>query len=120
LGKALLAYQSDQYIEEYISTTDFKNYTKMTITDPEKLWQEIRTIRERGYAQNLGERYDDIGAVGVPIIQKEHAVDMAVCLTYPQHVIYDKTLIIEDLIQMVQEISSEISKRLVSPDRTAD
>ncbi len=115
LGKALLAYQEDDYIHEYLSKTDFKAYTEDTVTDPRELWEEIQAIREKGYAQNVGERYDGIGAIGVPLNQKDHEVDMAVCLAYPQHMIQNDILRMDDLIQMVKEISYEISTRLAYP-----
>jgi IclR family acetate operon transcriptional repressor len=43
-------------------------YTERTITDPEALRAEIATVRERGYAEAIGEREPDLGAVAVPVL----------------------------------------------------
>ena len=115
LGKVLLAFQDDQYIENYLNKTELKAFTKNTITDPQKIWEEINQIRKTGYAINKGERYEGIGAVSRPVMQKGQATDMAVCLTYPQHMILDETLDLNELIRMVRNITDEISMRLISP-----
>lgn len=111
LGKVLLACQDDQYIEDYFSKTELKAFTKNTVTDPQKLWEEIIHIRETGYALNQGERYDGVGSVSMALIPKNREVDLAVSIAYPQHMINDKTLILEDLIKIVKDISNEISLR---------
>ena len=43
-------------------------YTERTITDPDALRAEIATVRERGYAEAIGEREPDLGAVAVPVL----------------------------------------------------
>ena len=112
MGKVLLACQSNQYIEDYLIKTKLKAFTNNTITDPQKLWEEIFHIRESGYALNQGERYDGVGSVSMPLFQKDREADMAVSIAYPQHMINDKTLILEDLIQIIRNISNEISLRV--------
>ncbi len=116
LGKAMLAYQEDQYIEEYLNKTELKAFTKYTITDPQKLWEEINKIRETGYALNHSERHKGVGSVGVPLVQNKQKGNLAVSLAYPQHMVDDQTLILEDLIDMVKEISIEISSRAAIRD----
>lgn len=111
LGKALLARQEDQYIEDYLNSIELKAFTEKTITDPQLLWEEINNIRKTGYALNHGERYDTVGAISMPLNLKNQKSDMAVCMAYPQHMIHDKTLILEDLVIMIREISDEISRR---------
>lgn len=48
-GKALLAYQSDAFIDEILAD-DLEAYTESTITDPDKLREELAEIRAAGYA----------------------------------------------------------------------
>ena len=43
-------------------------YTERTITDPGVLGAEIAAVRERGYAEAIGEREPDLGAVAVPVL----------------------------------------------------
>jgi DNA-binding IclR family transcriptional regulator len=42
-------------------------YTERTITDPNALAVELAAVRERGYAEAVGEREPDLGAVAAPV-----------------------------------------------------
>jgi len=41
--------------------------TDRTITDPRALRKEIEAVREQGYAEAIGEREPDLGAIGAPV-----------------------------------------------------
>jgi IclR family acetate operon transcriptional repressor len=43
-------------------------YTERTITDPEALAAELVRVRERGYAEAVGERERDLNALAAPVI----------------------------------------------------
>ena len=50
-SRAVLASLTDPEIETYIaSASPLKRFTKNTITTTRKLWEEVRTVRARGYA----------------------------------------------------------------------
>ncbi len=42
-------------------------YTERTITDPRALLDEVQSVRERGYAEAIGEREPDLGALAAPV-----------------------------------------------------
>lgn len=42
-------------------------YTDRTITDPRALASELQAVRERGYAEAIGEREADLGALAAPV-----------------------------------------------------
>lgn len=44
---------------------------QITITDRDELYNQLETIRDRGYALDLGERVEGVRAVSVPIIIQE-------------------------------------------------
>lgn len=48
-----------------------KAFTDRTLTDPAAIHEEIRTARERGWAQALGEREADLNGLAVPVL--DHA-----------------------------------------------
>jgi len=112
LGKALLAYQDEEYIAKYFSTTTFKPFTKATITDPEKLLNELTEIRHQGYSLNFGERHEEIHSVGFPLLKDGVKTTYAISIAYPKHYIENSTLDLQDLIDMTGEIAKEVSSRI--------
>jgi IclR family acetate operon transcriptional repressor len=61
-GKVFLAYT------DTAAPTVLAPYTKKTITDHGALEAEIRTIRERGWAQAVGEREIGLNAIACPVL----------------------------------------------------
>lgn len=62
LGQAMLAFQPEDRIEDYIRQCSFEALTEKTITDPDQFRQRLVQIRRRGWAVNYEERF--IGAAG--------------------------------------------------------
>ena len=63
-GKSILASLPDEEVERVIDRRGLPARTENTITDREVLYDELETVRERGYAFNRGESIDDLNAVG--------------------------------------------------------
>jgi IclR family acetate operon transcriptional repressor len=61
-GKVLLAHR------EGVPAGRLAAYTPRTITDPELLAREVARTRERGWAQAVGEREEDLNAVAAPVL----------------------------------------------------
>ncbi len=61
-GKVLLGWGG------HLPDGDLTAYTDRTIVDRSALAQEIAHVRERGWAQAVGEREDDLNAVAVPVL----------------------------------------------------
>lgn len=112
LGKVLLAFQSDEFIQEYLEDSQLKVYTPRSISDPAELWEQIYEIREKKYAINDGEYFDEIGSVGVPIHDPKGHVSMSVSLAYPRHLLYDNHLQLDELIAIANEVAREIEARM--------
>jgi DNA-binding IclR family transcriptional regulator len=53
---------------------DLPVYTDRTITDRAALAQEIERVRQRGWAQAIGEREEDLNAVAVPVLDSAGAL----------------------------------------------
>lgn len=49
-GKAILAYQSAQTVNEYIKKTEFRQMTHHSVKDASELLRLLDTVREEGYA----------------------------------------------------------------------
>ncbi|RJO73680.1 IclR family transcriptional regulator [Nocardia panacis] len=65
-GKAYLATLPDARIADHLARTPAQT-TAHTITDTEKLWDEIHLIRERGYATTVDGLHEGISAVAVAL-----------------------------------------------------
>lgn len=114
IGKVLLAFKQDDFIRRFLEESKLTRYTPRSIVDPDRLWEQIRAIRQQSYAINDGEQYDEVGAVGVPVYDSKGHVNMAVSLAYPRHLIYGKSLRLDELISLANEVAREIEMRIGS------
>jgi DNA-binding IclR family transcriptional regulator len=62
VGKVFLAHGGT------LPTEDLPSYTERTIVDPAVLDVEVVRARERGWAEALGEREEDLNAVAAPVL----------------------------------------------------
>lgn len=67
MGKAVLAQWSAEQVDRLIAEAGLPARTERTITDPERLHDELATIRTRGYAMDLGENETGTVCVSAPI-----------------------------------------------------
>jgi DNA-binding IclR family transcriptional regulator len=112
LGKCLLAYQCEEYIQEYLKATELVAFTERTLSKSEQLVEQLGEIRFKGYAINDGETYEDIGAIAVPLFgPRGQPINLAVSLTYPRHLVTEKRLDIDQMTALGRIIADEISRR---------
>lgn len=69
LGKAILSSYSDEELKDYLNRIKMEPKTKYTITNPEKLFEDIKTTQKRGYAKDYREGDEDVSCVAAPIYQ---------------------------------------------------
>jgi DNA-binding IclR family transcriptional regulator len=65
VGKVMLAFAPG-----HLPPGELPCFTARTITDPAALAAELDAIRQRGYAEAVGEREPDLTAVGVPVFAR--------------------------------------------------
>ena len=82
-GKVLLAYQWETRLHEILHQTTLTRYTSSTITDPRLLLEELRLVRQRGYAISQSELEEGIDAVAAPIFDHLGAIVAAVSIGGP-------------------------------------
>jgi DNA-binding IclR family transcriptional regulator len=63
-GKVLLAFGAVELPEPPLEV-----FTPRTITDPRMVEREIKRVRERGYAEALGEREEELNAIAAPVFE---------------------------------------------------
>lgn len=67
-GKMYLGSLALNHLKTYLAATDLVRRTPNTITDPDALLEEIRGVREVGYALDREEFMEDMIALAVPIL----------------------------------------------------
>jgi DNA-binding IclR family transcriptional regulator len=57
-SRVLLAFLHDDEITQYIRVASpLRSFTERTITDPARLWDEVRLVRRQRYAKGYGDHY---------------------------------------------------------------
>lgn len=67
VGKCLLAFGSDESRERMLSNIVYEKFTEKTIVSETELREELRKVKENGYAIDDGELSDEIKCLAAPI-----------------------------------------------------
>lgn len=67
LGKAILSEMPDARIRDIVDEVGLEEVTQYTITDEDRLFDEVAAVREQGYAIDRQERAEGIQCVGAPV-----------------------------------------------------
>jgi IclR family transcriptional regulator, KDG regulon repressor len=109
-AKLLLAYLSTEKKEQYFKDLALQPVTESTITDVNRLKDELRKIQKNGYAISYGERVMGIFSVSAPIKSSTGEVVAGISIAAPSVRVDDK--ISDEFIKAVQEIAEELSNEL--------
>jgi DNA-binding IclR family transcriptional regulator len=83
VGKALLSGMTDDAIDRLIETRGLKSHTRTSITDRERLRQELERIRRTGIALDNEELDLGVKCVAAPIRDSSGTVVAAISLSGP-------------------------------------
>jgi DNA-binding IclR family transcriptional regulator len=112
VGKAALSLLSDADLAQTIGKIDFHVFTPHTIATPERLMQEVVTIRKNGFGFDLEEHEVGIQCVAAPIVTSSYSVFAAISVTGPAYRLRRENL--EQWSATVREVSRSISHDLSS------
>lgn len=107
VGKAMLAFMSEEYIKKYLEEKELKPYTANTITDAQKLKSELEIIKKRGYALDLEEIEEGLKCIAVPIIDKNGKVFAAISVSGASARINDE--IINRIVPEIKNVAINIA-----------
>ncbi|WP_211329599.1 IclR family transcriptional regulator [Kushneria marisflavi] len=82
-GMAIMAWLEPSEIEAIIAR-GLPGFTEHTITRADRLREELRAVRERGYSLNLSHYRPAICAIGAAILDAERRPVGSVCISMPQ------------------------------------
>lgn len=74
LGKAMLAHMHEDRVDEIIDRHGLPRSTTNTITTRGELFEELETIRERGYARDHEELIDGLRCVACPVMREDEVI----------------------------------------------
>lgn len=109
-GKAILAYLADNEIDEVVRRTGLRHYTPFTITQVAQLKENLRLIRQRGYAVDHQELERGLSGVAAPVLSAHERVIAAVGIAGPTQRFRGKEL--AEKVALVTEIGARLAMGL--------
>lgn len=89
-GKAILAFQETERIQALLDAVQLEPFTPHTLTDRERLLQDLERVRRIGYAVDNQEYEEEIKSLGAPIRDRSGKVLASICLAGPVWLISDE------------------------------
>ena len=106
IGKAILS-QLDEATWASLFSQKLKPYTNSTLTDPEKLRQDLLAARERKYAVDNMEHEYGIRCVGVPVLNGSGRAVAGISISCPSLRMDDEK--VKEYAACLQQITENIS-----------
>jgi IclR family acetate operon transcriptional repressor len=122
LGKAILAFSPPELVDSLVRAQELSVFTRNTITDPAALLEELRRVRDRGYAFDKGETSALATCVGAPIMAENGCAIAAVSISGPSSRFNPRrdSPIIDSLLRAAAEISKMLRRRVAVLSDGAD
>lgn len=108
-GKVLLAYKSDEFIEEYLKNITLVSLTPFTVTDIETLRRYLLEIRQSGYCLSRDE--DELGftCYAAPIFDSSQIAVAAISVSGPTpRMLEEKRNLKEIITNTARNLSNQI------------
>lgn len=83
VGKCILAHQPEEVVDDYLSQIELRKLTDKTITTKEAFKEELRKIRECGYAIDDEESEIGLTCFGAPVFNSEKKCIAAISVSVP-------------------------------------
>lgn len=112
VGKAILASMPEWRVDEILEKWGMPRETDRTTADREALEEALEEVRERGYAINLGENIDGLGALGVAAEDVSGTTLGAFSISGPLRIFEDadnRQRFGETLIRLIEEFELELA-----------
>jgi DNA-binding IclR family transcriptional regulator len=113
LGKAILAFSPPEAVDSLIRT-QLPMFTRNTITEAPAFVEELRRVRDRGFAFDKGEISVLATCVGAPILGQDGRAIAAMSISGPTSRFNPRrdSPIVESLLRAVREISHALRARV--------
>ncbi len=121
LGKAILAFSPPELVDNLLATSELAMFTRSTITEPHLLFEELRRVRDRGFAFDKGEASSLATCVGAPILAENGYAAAAMSISGPTSRFNPRrdSPIIESLLRATREISKSLRRPAGGPGNSS-
>ena len=109
VGKVLLAHLHPEQLDRALTRTEFRRFTESTVTDAERLRDDLAKIVEQGYASDRGEHEEGVYCVAVPIFDLAGEAIASISVTDLKRKVEDNE---EFYLRHAMDVASRISRRL--------
>ena len=110
IGKIFLSEMSETELDMYIKTHDLKPFTHKSIRGEKALKEELKRIRERGWAIDDEEHEENVMCLGAPVRDYTGKAIAAISVSWPLFR-FDKENF-EKIVERIKETTSALSKIL--------
>ncbi|MCM3087910.1 IclR family transcriptional regulator [Bhargavaea ginsengi] len=110
VGKAILAYQSDERINKMLASEDLVAHTQHTMTDEAAIKEHLKIIRNRGYAVDDEEIELGLKCVAAPIFDHQGNVTASISCSAPKVRVDDHSF--GEMVGKITAAASKISAAL--------
>ena len=84
VGKILLAYLPKEELDRYLSSIERTPLTKFTITNPQKLLSELKSVRMKGIAYSREEQVEGLYGMAAPVFDLTNQVVAGITVAIPK------------------------------------
>jgi DNA-binding IclR family transcriptional regulator len=82
-GKAMLAFLPEPELSEVVGLLHFEAHTPNSLCSPGALLEELKAVRERGYALDIGEHFEGIHCIAAPLLDAHGRPFAAITIAGP-------------------------------------
>jgi DNA-binding IclR family transcriptional regulator len=107
MGKAILAFQTNEFVERIIAA-GLTRYTDETITSGPDLKRELEVIRYCAFALNRGEYRQGGSGVAVPLLSMSGFAVAAISVPASQDELQPESALVQSLVQLGRSISVQL------------
>jgi DNA-binding IclR family transcriptional regulator len=119
-GRTILSGMSDPEITTYLKRVKLINYGYDTVTDPARIWSDVRKVRRNGFLTARAEITRESFSSSAPIRSYSGEIAAALTITFPLSRLTDelRDTSIGVVIEGAQRISERLGYTATTPDRT--
>jgi DNA-binding IclR family transcriptional regulator len=110
VGKALVAFKSQEEIDSILEDYDFAYRTEYTITNKEDFLKELETVREHGFSRDKQENEPGVNCVAIPV--RNHTGEVVAAMSISSPVMRFNEEQIQLHIDLLKREASKLSAKL--------